>query len=87
MWAQLGLCCREAGGINNLVGVLQQGVLDLGTDTTKAVVSALLALAVDEDSQVVVTSSGGLPSIVKLLSSDDTVSHRNQTSTPAARIV
>ena len=69
------VACREAGGITNLVGVLQQGILDLGADTTKAVVNALLVLAVDDESQAVVTSAGGLPCIVKLLSSDDTVCH------------
>ena len=60
-------CCREAGGISNLVGVLRQSA-DLAEDVVAALLQALLALAADEESQRLVTTAGGLPCIVRLLS-------------------
>lgn len=70
-----GMCGgrREAGGITNLVGVLQQGMGDLGVDVMRAGVKTLLALTVDDTNQGSVTEAGGLPSIVKLLSCNDDV--------------
>ena len=65
--------CREAGGVLNLVGVLQQGPSDLGPAVARAVVQALLALAVDDASQDSVSTAGGLPSIVKLIGGNDDV--------------
>lgn len=66
MWG--GCVCREAGGITNLVGVLQQGINDVGADIVSAVVKTLLALTLDDSNQESVATAGGLPSIVKLLS-------------------
>ena len=66
--------CRDAGGITNLVGVLQQGIGDLGVEVVTAILKSLLVLTVDDESQGAVTTAGGLPNIVKLLSGGDDVS-------------
>ena len=64
--ADLPGACREAGGIANLVGVLRE-TADLPEDVLTALLHALLALAADEESQLLVAQAGGLPCIIRLL--------------------
>ncbi|KAK9864085.1 hypothetical protein WJX84_012086 [Apatococcus fuscideae] len=60
---------REAGGLANLVGVLQVGLetLESRPELVEAVLHALLALCADEEGRVGVHEASGISSIMRLL--------------------
>lgn len=64
-----GAGCREAGGLANLVGVLQVGLetLESRPELVQAVLHALLALCSDEEGREGVHAASGISSIMRLL--------------------